>query len=85
MRLFKKSAQFITLIKETIIGIKTFTLIVMIIMMAFGNYYLVANMNQPGIVDKRTGYTVIDSIILIYLLALGEFGDQNYTTDNPKD
>lgn len=74
MRLFKQTAQFITLIKETLIDIKMFALMVVIIMLAFANFFYIMNLNQNGVVVERTGNSYIDAFLMIYLLALGEFG-----------
>ena len=47
MRLFKATAYFITLITQTIIDIKVFMVMLMILLMAFATFFAVINKNTP--------------------------------------
>ena len=48
MRLFASSAYFITLIANTIFDIRVFTVVVLLVIMAFANFFYVINLNTPG-------------------------------------
>ena len=94
MRLFRKTAYFITLITQTIFDIKVFVLMLLLIISAFANFYFIINNNTPEnpsykkshpdedfhYVDTYVGQSVFDALIAMYLLGLGEFDiDGTYT------
>jgi hypothetical protein len=47
MRLFKATAHFITLIFTTIYDVRIFTLMLLIIIVAFANFFFIVNLNTP--------------------------------------
>lgn len=56
---------------------------------AFSNFFLILQLNldnndedAPNIVESSVGNSYIDAIISMYLLALGEFNTDGYTSGN---
>lgn len=99
MRLFKSTAYFITLIRQTIWDIKVFFFIVLLIQLAFANFFFIINNNTPQneayktkweatkdpednefhYVNDFSKHPVLDSVIAIWLIGLGEFDlDDSY-------
>jgi len=88
LRLFKSTAYFITLIFQTAKDIKPFMTLILLILFAFANFFFILNNNTPQnpvyakthpkadfhyVDDYLKGYDVINAIIAMWLLALGEF------------
>ena len=48
MRLFASSAYFISLITNTIADIRVFSLVVLLIIIAFANFFFILNIHTPG-------------------------------------
>jgi len=48
MRLFKNSAIFVTLIVSTLSDLRTFLMVVLIILLAFANFFYILNLNTPA-------------------------------------
>lgn len=81
MRLFKKTAYFVKLITSTLYDIRTFFYMILIIVLAFANFYYVINYNTSGddsYVDHKLDVSSLDSFLYVYMLALGEFSTDNY-------
>ena len=83
MRLFRSSGYYITLILQTINDIKIFMGLVGLILIAFANVFFLLQLNvKPGeddIVIVYSGNKVIDSLIAMYMLALGDFNYGGFT------
>jgi hypothetical protein len=93
-RLFASTSFYIKLIAETIKGVVYFMIIFVFILCAFANciYILDRNRDMPdrrtdpagstmiasGVLDNR----VLDTLLNQYLLALGEFGTDNFSAPN---
>jgi hypothetical protein len=85
MRLFKSTAPFVTLIMTTLADIKVFMIMLIIIILAFANFYYILNLN--AIADKATkdkpyvgdyGFNgVTNALINAYFTSLGEFDFDN--------
>ena len=77
MRLFRNSGYYITLILETINDIKIFMGLVGLILVAFANVFFLLQLNVKkggeDIVKEYYGNQIVDSLIAMYLLALGDF------------
>lgn len=91
MRLFDKTAHYVTLIVQTITNVEVFFIMLTIVMLAFANFFFIINSNSSANVnnipedwaedDERkfyyipdnTGNKIINSILTMWLLALGEF------------
>ena len=90
-RLFPDYAYYVKLITQTISDSANFSLLVLIIMIAFGNFLMVADINNEGMKDDTGaqityisnpyyGSKFLDSVISIYMLgALGDFDQGQYT------
>jgi hypothetical protein len=88
MRLFKATAHFITLIFTTIYDVRIFTLMLLIIIIAFANFFFIMNLNTPmGLGDNSTTYyympdyglgKVMNSLMGAYFISLGEFDYGGY-------
>jgi len=88
MRLFAPTAHFITLIFQTIADVKIFTLMLVIILFAFANFFYIIDQNavlaisrgeiEAPYVDTFFGNTYMDSVLSMYLLGMGEFGLDAY-------
>lgn len=77
MRLFKETAHFITLLSRVLADMKTFDVMWLIVMAAFGNFYYTLNNNSPmtnenHYVGNYTYFPIVDAIIQMYLFSLGE-------------
>lgn len=92
-RLFKSTAHFITLIVTTCCDIRTFVVMLFIIIGAFANFFLIINNNTPDnaaykaahpkagdfhYIGTYVGNPLVDSIIGVYLISLGEFDLDGY-------
>jgi len=96
-RLFKWPSFYIRLIIETIKGIGVFTMIFVVILMAFANalYILNVNRNEPDaaiaddegdlLFEEAVGHPFLDALLNQYMLALGEFGTDNFSADGSKN
>jgi len=82
MRLFKNTAYFLTLISSTIYDVRIFSLMLMIIIFAFANFFYVLNDNVKGeefyYVGTFVGNKAVDALISTYLAGLGEFDFDGY-------
>ena len=93
MRLFRFFAHFIALLSQTARDISTFTVMLFLILAAFANFFYIINNNTPGgnrdyaedgapnfhYVDRYVHQPVIDSLIAVYLMCLGEFDADGYS------
>lgn len=87
LRLFSSTAYFIKLILNTIFDLRNFFILILIIMASFITMFYVFQQNLKGVVndkgeqvryiDEHTGYQLIDAILTIYFIMVGEF----YTED----
>ena len=80
MRLFDFSAFFVNLIFSTIADIGVFMIMVFIIVCAFSNFFAIMNNNNDGYFDSFLGFPLVDSLISMYLVSLGEFSFDSYST-----
>ena len=86
MRLFESTAYYVKLIQQTIADCMTFMLMVLIIILAFANFFLIINLNMAGREDEQVyvntylGNDFIDSVISSYFMGLGEFAYDGYSS-----
>lgn len=91
MSLFESTAYYVKLIKQTIADCMTFMLMILIILLAFANFFLIINLNMLDEEGKpKNGDEVyvstyldnlsIDSLISAYFMSLGEFGYDGYSS-----
>ena len=76
MRLFSEPAYFLRLITETIRDLKVFSCLVIIIFLAFSNFFFILNKNgikDINYLNHYIGNHYIDAIIGMYFISLGEF------------
>lgn len=85
MRLFESTAYYVTLIVQTITDCMTFMLMILIILLAFGNFFMVINQNMDGredgvvYVNEYLGFKPVDALISAYFMGLGEFAYDGYS------
>ena len=85
MRLFESTAYYVKLIQQTIADCMTFMLMILIILLAFANFFLIINLNMEGredgavYVNSYTGVAKIDALISAYFMGLGEFAYDGYS------
>lgn len=89
MRLFKNTAHFITLIQRTITDTQIFMLMLIIIMCSFGNLFFVINNNTKNdesyhYVNDYLGINVLDAMIAMYMISLGDFDYDGYSKGHDK-
>jgi hypothetical protein len=79
MRLFESTAYYVTLIVQTISDRMTFMLMIVIILLAFGNFFMIINQNMKGRPDgavyitEYLGIRPVDALISAYFMGLGDF------------
>ena len=77
LNLFKNTSYFILLIKQTLIDIRYFAFIMIMIIVTFANIisFLDIHKGDDGlhIIQEETGYHWFDSLFYVYLLMLGHF------------
>jgi len=81
MRLFDKSAYFINLIQQVVADIKTFMFMLLIILSAFANFFLIINYNHDPEIHGHyvasqfdVGVPCINALLEMYVIGLGELG-----------
>jgi len=87
MKLFRPFSAFIRMINEICKDVQVFLVMLFIAIGAFANIVLVLNLNRVAsetdpIIDSRIGVGPIDALLHAYLTGLGEFGMDNYSTEN---
>ena len=87
MRLFKPFSAFIRMITEIVKDVQVFLVMLLIALGAFANVIFVLNLNRldsdsDPIFDPVIGIAPVDAMIHAYLTGLGEFGKDNYSTEN---
>lgn len=86
MRLNNNTAHFVTLIQRTIADSKTFTMVLILSLAAFANFFYVINYNSGAsysYVSSYVGVDLVDAMISMYLLSLGEFSSLDDYTQGP--
>jgi len=84
MRLFSSLAYYVKLITDTVIEMSNFMLMVLIIVLAFANYFYVVNLNlPPNLTYYKPSYgknsTIGNALVLVYLMgALGDFSSDDF-------
>ena len=84
MRLFPELAYYVKLISQTILDSMSFSLLVLIILISFANFFYIINRNNEeggsvNYVTEVTGNQFLDSILDVYLMgALGAFDPATY-------
>jgi len=84
MRLFPELAYYVKLISQTILDSMSFSLLVLIILISFANFFYIINRNNEeggdvNYVTEVTGYQFLDSLLDVYLMgALGAFDPATY-------
>ena len=75
MRLFKNSAFFIRLIVATLYDIRVFIGLMLLILFAFANFYMILNTetDEAKYFNPIFGIPYIDAMFSMYLIALGDF------------
>jgi len=73
------------LIHKTITDVKIFSIMLLMVIIAFANVFFILNTNIPDkdetdyhYVGKYVGNRIFDSVIQIYLMSLGEFDFDGY-------
>lgn len=85
MRLFESTAYYVTLIVQTISDCMTFMLMIVIILLAFGNFFMIINQNMKGRPDgavyitEYLGIRPVDALISAYFMGLGDFAYDGYS------
>ena len=86
MRLFEDTSFYVMLIKQTIDDIKYFVLLLIIALLMFGVPVLMLDMNSAEgseLIDDNFHFWLLDLMFNQYMLALGEFGMDNFQ-DHPQ-
>jgi len=86
MSLFESTAYYVKLIKQTIADCMTFMLMILIILLAFANFFLIINLNMLGdevkddpYISTYLGNQSIDALIAAYFMSLGDFAYDVYS------
>jgi len=90
MRLFSNFAYFIALIVQTLIDIKTFAIVVVLLLCGFSNFFYIVNKNTFDSGDDEnpdsfryvasySDWHASNAFISMYLLSLGDFDMENYS------
>ena len=89
MRLFEETAFFINLLTKTFEGIKAFTVMMIILIMAIANVMYVLNLKDKDTLstdDSLYGihlpYEFANAMIFAYDLALGEYDTGNFNGEH---
>ena len=86
LRLFEDVAFYVLLVEETIYDIRHFVMLLLTTLMMFGVPLIMLQPNGDvgkDLVEDTFGYWLIDLVYNQYLLALGEFGVDNFS-DHPQ-
>jgi len=82
MRIFKEFAHFITAIQDIIAEIRIFSLMLIILMFAFANFFYVIDDNENYIEkqwDPSTkNLSFIDALLTTYFISLGDFSQGGF-------
>ena len=83
MRLFSSTAYYVNLICQTIADIKIFGILVLLVIFAFANFFMILNDNNPtdqedSYVRKYVDNKIVDSFLSIYLIMIGDFDNKVY-------
>lgn len=76
MRLYSSTAYYVKLITQTLTDVKLFLLLCLIIIIAFACLFHMLNIGMDShdrALIHYTGIPVLDSVIAIYMFALGDF------------
>ena len=80
MRVFQDTAHFITLISQIITDVKTFSIMLVIIGMAFANFYYVIDMGDKAqYVGAYTSNNVVNVLMEMYFISIGNSNTANYS------
>lgn len=84
MRVFQDTAHFITLIQRIMSDIKTFTIMLFIVLFAFANFFYVIDKGDDSAMylGRYVKDRVIDSLIEMYFIGLGNYNEGNYSKGN---
>lgn len=82
-KLFELTQYYVTQIVETIKEILGFMTLYIIAIFAFANFFYIIQFNVPkgaknNYVEEHVKMTVVDSVISMYMLSLGEFAMEGY-------
>lgn len=98
MRLFDFTAHYVKLILRIISDVKVFLTMLTIIVLAYSNFFYIINFNSSAneenkefqgeddefrYVSEKVGLPVVDAILGMYLIALGEFASMDSYTSGP--
>lgn len=81
MKLFEQTSFYVLLIQTTLKDIKYFILLLIIALLMFGVPVLILDMNSAedaGLIDDNFNFWLLDLMFNQYMLALGEFGMDNF-------
>ena len=91
LRLFEKTAFIVILVKQTVIDIGQFMMIIFFAWLMFGFPMVILDQNrnfnddeESLLVSNITGFWVIDMLISQYLLSLGEFTNLDAFVKGPQ-
>ena len=81
MRVFQDTAHFITLIYRIIVDIKTFMIMLCIVLVAFANFFYVIDKGDDSAeyLGRYVKNRLVDSLIEMYFIGLGEYNKGNYS------
>ena len=90
MRVFERPAFFVLLIKETLIGIIPFMILLLIVLVLFANILYIYNVSKDSIgLQDHTSlypndsyYSFFNACIHIYLLGLGTFDVEHFSYES---
>lgn len=87
MRIFKPFAAFIRMVEAIMNSISVFTIMLLLVLLAFANCIMVLQLNRHDtdaepIFDAFTGYVPFDALIHAYLTGLGDFNKDFYSDHN---
>ena len=90
MRLFKPFSAFIRMITEIIKDIQVFLVMLIISLSAFANIIFLLNLNrmeqghEEPIYENLIGFGPLDAMIHAYLMGLGDFNRDTYSSENAR-
>ena len=82
MRIFSQTAHFITLMTKIVEDVQTFTIMLIIIILAFANFFYVVDMGdkEQNYVGKYTKNNLANVLMEMYFVSLGQFNIESYSS-----
>jgi len=81
MRVYDDKAHFITLISEIVVDIKSFSIMLAIMMISFANFFYVVDSGDKAseYVGEYTSSELVNNLMEQYQIAIGNFNIDNYS------